>query len=527
MEHNTSPVLEEYCIWEMESARFMVGVVGTGPGFLTILDIISNDEYHEFIPTMELVAVAAPPGSDQRRLEHVRRMDVPVYPGLDEMLAAHPEIDLLIELVGSRFRTKAVRATLPEHISLVDHVAAVFFCGMHNMLQAGQHCRVNLDRHMSMLRVIIDEVNEDIILLDKERRVIDMNRSVRQRLKDNPDEYFGKACWLVQTLEDGEIFCASADKNCPFEETLQTGKKAEALMTRVNEQGQLVYYRVYTYPVCDTQGSMTHIMVFRRNITARTMRERHQQQLDKLALMGEMSAYLAHEIRNPLFAISGFTNSLLRSEKLDASEREKLDIIAQETKRLDRMLKSMLDFARPSKEGQKPLTDFDPNEVARQTVELMRIGYEHQGYVLHLDLHEGLPRGRGDAEAVKQCLVNLLKNSIEAMPKGGEILVRSALGPEHVQLQVADNGPGMSAAAMDKAFSPFFSTKAQGYGMGLAMIKKVVDEFGGLVDLSSSEGKGVTVTMSFLPVLAAPPMLVELEQQVEQSDIEKSRETTQ
>ncbi len=527
MAHNPATIHEEYCIWELESARFMVGIVGTGPGFLTILDIISNDQYHEFIPSMQLVAVAAPAGSDQRKLDLVRRKSVPVYSGLDEMLAAHPGIDLLIELVGSRFRAKAVRAKLPEHISLVDHVAAVFFCGMHNMLQAGMHCRMNLDRHVSMLRVIIDEVNEDIILLDKERRVIDMNRTVRQRLRDKPEEYFGKACWLVQTLENGDIFCSGADKNCPFDETLQTGKKAEALMTRVNEQGKLVYYRVYSYPVHDTNGVMTHVLVFRRNITARTMRERHQQQLDKLALMGEMSAYLAHEIRNPLFAISGFTNSLLRSDKLDESDREKLDIIALETKRLDHMLKSMLDFARPSKEISKPLTEFDPNAVAKQTMELMRIGYEHQGYRMSLDLAENLPRGKGDAEAVKQCLVNLIKNSIEAMPKGGEILVRSSLGPEHVQLQVADNGPGMSAEAMEKAFSPFFSTKTQGYGMGLAMIKKVVDEFGGLVELSSSEGKGVIVTMSFLPVLASPGARAGQEDLTGRDSIQASQEITQ
>ncbi len=499
-----APKLEDYCLWELESSEFRVGIVGTGPGFMTILDIISNELYQEFIPTMRLVAVAAPAGGDERKLEHVRARSIPVYATLDNMLHEHPEIDLLIELVGSRFQSRSVRARLPDHVSLVDHVSAVFFCGMHNMLQSSLFCRMNLDRHKAMLRAIIDEVNEDIVLLDKERRVVDMNKNVRERLQEGGDQYFGKACWLVVTQENGMAFCNGPEKHCPYDETLRTGKKAEALVTRVNEEGQLVYYRVYSYPVHDSQGHMTHVLVLRRNITARTLRERHQQQLDKLALMGEMSAYLAHEIRNPLFAISGFTNSLLRSGKLDESDREKLSIISEETKRLDHMLRSMLDFARPSTNGAK-MEEFDPNRVARQTVELMRLGYGHQGYEITMDLQEKLPRGRGEAETVKQCLVNLIKNSIEAMPNGGRITVCTAMGDDHILLRVKDNGPGMSTEALEKAFSPFFSTKNQGYGMGLAMIKKVVDELGGLVELHSAEGKGTVVTLSFMPVLASAP----------------------
>lgn len=499
-ERAATAAIEDYCLWEMESLEFKVGIVGTGPGFVTILDIISNELYHDFLPMMRLVAVAET--ADPRKAALVRNKHIPVYETCGEMLEAHPEIGLLIELVGNRFKARRLRQNLPDEVSLVDHVAAVFFCGMHNMLQAGQHCRKDLDRHKALLRAVMDEVNEDILLLDKERRVVDMNKNIRERLAATPkgtDLTMGKACWLIQTDEAGECFCQSGpDPNCPYDTTLSSGKKAEALITRVNEQGQLVYYRVYSYPVHDSTGHMTHILLLRRNITARTMRERHQQQLDKMALLGELSGYLAHEIRNPLFAISGFTRSLMRSDNLNDEEREKLTIISEETKRLDHMLKSMLDFSRSP--GIK-VAECDINRVAQQTVDIMRMGYASRGYKLDIQTERSLPTAKGEAEAIKQCLVNLIKNSMEAMPEGGEISITTGIENDKVFIRVKDKGAGISPEAMEKVFSPFYSTKSQSYGMGLAMIKKTVDEFGGDVQLSSSQGKGAAVTMYFQPIL--------------------------
>ncbi len=498
------PPHEEYCLWEMESMEFQVGIVGSGPGFMTILDIISNEQYHDFLPMMRLISVCEM--TDERKMAHVRARGIPIYPSCAAMLEAHPNIDLIIELVGKHTRIRRMRNELPERISMVDHVSAVFFCGMHNMLQAGLHCRMDLDRHKALLRAVMDEVNEDILLLDKERRVVDMNKNVRQRLASSPGgdkilQYaYGKECWMVQTQENGVFFCPEGvDQHCPYEETLSTGKKAEALITRVNDEGQLVYYRVYSYPVHDSNDNMTHVLILRRNITARTLRERHQQHLDKLALMGELSSYLAHEIRNPLFAIAGFTNSLLRDKDLSEKQLEKLAIIAEETKRLDHMLKSMLDFSRTSR---SPMGECNLNTVVEQTVELMRIGYAPQGFGIEYELHRTLPSVQGDSESVKQCLVNLIKNSIEAMPEGGEVVVRTGMQNHFAYVQVQDNGPGMSPETMEKVFSPFFSTKPQGYGMGLAMIKKILDEFGGNVHLASTLNQGTTVTLNFQPILA-------------------------
>jgi len=488
----------DFCLWDTSDREFQVGIIGTGPGFVSILDILGNEQYQEFLPGLTLAAVADP-GPQPSSRAHVEKLGVPVYETFEAMMAAHPGIDLVVELIGSRAKLRAIRSALPDTVSLIDHNAAFFLCGLHNMLQVSTHCQVSLDRHKELLNAIIDEVRDDIILLDKEGRVVDLNKNVYQRVGKEKADLLGLPCWQVQTLDDGRPFCCGPDKDCPFFTTLTTGREAEALFTRLDADGRLMYFRIYSYPIFNPLGNMTHIMVMRRDITRRTYRERHQQQAEKLAIIGEMSMYLAHEIRNPLFAISGFTKSLLDSANLTEKEREKLRIIAEEAKRLDHMLSSILSFSRQTQTVSGPV---DLNRVSEEAVELMRIGYADKGYRFVLNADPNIPRGRAEAETIKQCLVNLMMNSMEAMPKGGEIRVRTGIEGDSPVVEVADRGRGMSQAEMDKVFSPFHTTKGRGYGLGLAMIKKMIEEFGGRVSLSSREGHGTAVTLHFAPILA-------------------------
>jgi len=488
---------DSYCLWELGGVDFNLGIVGAGPGFLTILDIVASERYQEFLPPMRLTAVAEP-GANTHKLEHATALGAVVYETCQEMLAAHPEINLLVELTGNTVKLRRLRAELPPSVGLVDHICAVFLCGMHNMLQAGQHCQLNLVQHQALLQAIIDEVREDILVLDKEQRVVDMNLNVSRRSGKSKEELRGMPCWQVQGMEEGALFCHGPDPRCPFASTLSTGQPTEAMLTRVNDDGQLLYFRVYAYPIHTPQGRLSHVMLMRRDITSRTRKEKIQQQREKLTVIGEMSTYLAHEIRNPLFAIGGFTNSLLRSPNLEQKEREKLTIIAEETKRLDNMLTSILNFVRP---GRSALARTDCNAVAEETVELMQIGYGSRGVTIAFLPGDHLPLVNGEPEVIKQCLVNLIKNGVEAMTESGAITIRTGLNQDMVTLSVADTGRGMTEAEMEKVFSPFYSTKEQGYGLGLAMIKKMVEEMGGRVELKSREGVGTEVTLYLSPIL--------------------------
>ncbi len=490
---------EGACLYESE-ATVRLAAVGTGPGFMSLMDIVHNEAYRDFLPEMTLTAVARP-GPHKGKRAYLEAMGVPLYEDVQTMLAEHPDLTMVVEL-SEVLSDGALRDLIPRHVSLIDRTGAVFLCGLRDLAQAKAFCQGVLDHQRTLMQTIIDEVREDILLLDRHGRIVDCNRNVVEGAGLPREAILGRQCSEVHTFQGGPAFCCEGgDAACPYRMALETGDKAEAMFTRVDEDGRLRYYRVYAYPIVSA-GRVSHITVMRRDITERTRRERQQQQSDKLAVVGEMSMYLAHEIRNPLFAIAGFTRSLLKSEALQGDNRDKVQIIAEETARLERLLTSILNFAKPA---EAETHSVDLNEVAEETVSLMRVSCEHQGVELTFTPVPDLPMVKADPELVKQCLVNLIKNSMEAMETTGHIEVRVRRDPERpdlAMLEVEDDGPGMTEEQLAQAFNPFFTTKETGCGLGLALIKKIMDEFGGAVRLASKLGEGATVGLSFPPVVA-------------------------
>jgi PAS domain S-box-containing protein len=486
------------CIWNGQENGFRIGIVGSGAGFSVILDTIHSEPFRNFLPDLSLVALSELKQSPA--MMPVPDLGVPVYDTFDQMLEAHPEMNLVVELVGDDDRLGEIRSKLDNSISLLDHREAIFFCGFYDMALTKHHFRVSFENQRVLLQSIIDEIREDIMLLSREGRIEDANKRVWQRAGKTREEILGHFCWQCATSRGGRQFCASLDPTCPFHRTLHTGTKDEAMFTRLDENGHLLYYRIYSYPIYDSRGNMTHILMMHRDITERTYQERHEQQRDRLAVIGEMSTYLAHEIRNPLFAIGGFANSLLKSTNLTEHEREKVSILVSETKRLDHILSSMLNFTKPSK---STLEEVDLCKLMTETVDLMSIGYEKHGYEFTTECNGKVPCVQGNAGMFKQCLVNIIKNAFEAMPDGGIISLKLDMRGDMAALSVSDTGVGMTSREQEKVFSPFYSTKEDGYGLGLAMIRKIITDYDGRIEIASKPGQGTTVTMLFCPVLGS------------------------
>jgi PAS domain S-box-containing protein len=498
---------EGYCLWEMENTSYNVGILGTGPGFLSILDIISNPAIGEFLPPMTLIALCEP-GLETQKLKDPRVVGLPVHATLQEMLAEHPEINLLIELAGKRHQIKKIVASLPEHVSLIDHTSSFFLCALNKFASITAHCQVTLDNQRMLLQAIIDEVPEDIVLLDKLGRVVDCNRNVPLRRGASKEDLIGKPCWDVQAIRDDMPFCSPDTKDCPFHVALRTGRKAESLETRVSKDGRLLYFREYAYPIFDTTRDLAYVMIMRRDITSRTELEQRAQQTEKIGVVERLSAYMAHEIRNPLFAIGGFTNSLLKSPNLSEREREKVKIILEETAKLDSILKELLGFARP---GADVPTEVDVVKLAREAVSVMESGFLPKGVAISLVTRPDVPKVVAHEDILRRAVIHLITNAVESMEaKDGGGLVEVSVEPSgpQVVLGVRDTGRGMPRDVLEQVFSPFFSTKGlgkgKGFGLGLALIRKAVEDWGGQVEVSSREGWGTLVTLRMAPVLAVP-----------------------
>ncbi|MGE4422609.1 MAG: nitrogen regulation protein NR(II) [Pseudodesulfovibrio sp.] len=479
----------------VDDKRYIIGVIGDIPALLALWEMFKDQSNDETLKEIGVVAVALPGESVLPQATDAGRI-IPTYAGYKAMLEKHPEINMVIEATGRPGLVYELRKYLPPSITLVERGAAQFFINLLASNQMWVACKVDLLHTQTMLKTIVDQMEQEILFLDREGLVVGMNQTVLDRSGLPKRALMGKHyCDIFTRSKEGE--CEEWED--PFEKTMRTHAPAETTTSLVDPDGRVQYYRVYTSPVADEDGSVNHVVAMRRDITQRRAMENRLQQAERLASIGELSTYMAHEIRNPLFSISGFANSLMRDKDVGIKAREKLAIILDESRRLDEVLRSLLNFTRPT---EAQVAEVDLNEVVEATMDVMQLPCSNQNVVPHVSLDEGMARVHANPDLIKQCLINLVKNALEAMESGGKLFVTTAMNQDMAVLAVEDTGVGIPLDIRDKIFSPFFSTKDKGVGLGLAQIHKIVGELGGRVDLVSMEGVGTKVTLFLPPTLA-------------------------
>jgi signal transduction histidine kinase len=204
---------------------------------------------------------------------------------------------------------------------------------------------------------------------------------------------------------------------------------------------------------------------------------------ERLAGIGRLSAGLAHEIRNPLGGISGSIELLRSSPNLSEEDRQLCDIVQREAARLNDLVSDMLELSKPK----EPTIDgVDLAKVAAEIVQLASKSGRGEDVTVRYDGPQGL-LVRADSAQLRQLLWNLIRNAVQSSAAGSEVVVTVASSPSGARLEVCDSGKGIPAEAMDKIFDAFFTTRAQGTGMGLAVVKHIVDGHGWRVSVRSDE----------------------------------------
>ena len=219
---------------------------------------------------------------------------------------------------------------------------------------------------------------------------------------------------------------------------------------------------------------------------------------ERLAAIGELAAQIAHEIRNPLGAISNSVGVLRRDLDLHGDDRRLLEVVNDESQRLEDIVADFLRFARP-----RPIHKM-PEQVTDILDDLLLLLSQEQSGKNEIRIEKeyelDLPKVLLDSAQTREALWNLLVNAAEAMPQGGEIRVevrRSAKGGDFLEIVVADTGKGILASERDKIFEPFHTTKADGTGLGLAIVHRVVEAHVGEVEVESTEGQGSAFRLRF------------------------------
>jgi two-component system NtrC family sensor kinase len=212
---------------------------------------------------------------------------------------------------------------------------------------------------------------------------------------------------------------------------------------------------------------------------------------ERLATIGELAAKIAHEIKNPLSGIS-IALELMKAKTPDDDQRKKVSEILSEVARLDRIIKDMLQIAKPA---ELFLQDISPNEIVEKAVTLVSPKADERKIKIdkNLNCRDSFYL---DAEKIEQVIINLLLNGIDSINgTGGKIIVETEILKNELYIKVSDSGCGFPEVEIEKLFQPFYSTKRTGTGLGLAISKRIIESHNGRIIVSSEEGKGSTFTL--------------------------------
>ncbi|MBM4034996.1 MAG: PAS domain-containing protein [Planctomycetes bacterium] len=243
-----------------------------------------------------------------------------------------------------------------------------------------------------------------------------------------------------------------------------------------------------------------------KDLAGHKVAEQLMHQAENLALLGTMAFRLAHEIRNPLTAISALVELIRDDSPPDSPAREHCQTVLESIERLKRLSRELLTLGHPEPRQVEPV---DINDLVRNTVALCRHDPDTKGIEVSEDYAADLPLVPGDRERLAEVVLNILRNASRAVRKGGgEIAVATRCAGSAVTVAVRNTGPLIPAEAQAKLFTPFFSTESQGTGLGLAMSQQIVRAHGGRIQMESSAERGTIFTVE-LPVAGPAPEAVE------------------
>jgi two-component system, NtrC family, sensor histidine kinase HydH len=257
-------------------------------------------------------------------------------------------------------------------------------------------------------------------------------------------------------------------------------RQTEIHLTRLPEKDKTL--QLASMVVLDDSGGFAGEVLLIRDLTTVKRLEKELRRSERLAALGKMAAGVAHELRNPLSSIKGLAVVLKSNFSHASKEAETADILVKEVERLNRSIGELLDYAKP---GQLRRERASVTEIIEKTVSLVQVDAESFGITLRLEMAADLPQVVLDKDKMNQVFLNLFLNAIQAMEDGGELLVATEHAARRIIITVRDNGVGIVPENLGRVFDPYFTTKNNGTGLGLAMSAKIVEEHGGWMELSS------------------------------------------
>ncbi|MBP1941850.1 ATP-binding protein [Cytobacillus luteolus] len=349
-----------------------------------------------------------------------------------------------------------------------------------------------LEEKEQELSSLINAMPDFVCFKDGEGRWVRVNQFGKDLYHLNHINYYGKTdaelAEVSPFFKDAFLYCIQSDK-----EAWQINGTSRCEESFHVPSGELKTFDVIKVPLFFSNGERKGLVTIGRDITQQKNAETMLLQKEKLSVVGELAAGIAHEIRNPLTSIKGFVQLMKES---DNSSTNRYDIILSELDRINQIVGEMLVLSKPQSVIHK---SFNINDMIKYVVNLT--SHEALMYNVQLEVRDKVQDTyiKGDINQLIQVFINILKNSIDAMPKGGRILFTAEKLNGNVEFKIEDTGVGIPEERLERIGEPFFTLKEKGMGLGLTVSNKIIHEHKGSMEIESEVGIGTTVTVK-IPV---------------------------
>lgn len=344
-----------------------------------------------------------------------------------------------------------------------------------------------LERTKKLLESIIEDSADGICIIDTGGNVIRVNHSFEMLYGWSENELIGRQLPIVPPEMEDEFKSITQE--------IQGDMLAKTFETvRQNKAGELVHVSITLSPIKNDHGEIIALTGITRDISERIKSEEFFRKADKLNVVGQLAAGLAHEIRNPLTSLKGFLQLMKSSEKRKV---EHCEIMLSEVDRMNSIINELLIFSKPQP---KVLKKNDIGTLLHSVVTLLEAQATMNGVQVYIEIYEDLPPIDSSEVDIKQVFVNVIKNAIEATPNGGKIQIVAFVQLNEIIIRVTDEGVGIPTDNIHRLGEPFYTTKEQGTGLGLMMCYKIIHDHKGSLAIQSTLSQGTTVDIR-LPVV--------------------------
>jgi len=387
-----------------------------------------------------------------------------------------------VRAVESRSKNRLVLTALVVLVVGAVSLSLLLVSQNHSLLSRAY------DRIQTYTGVVLENIADAIIVLDSSGVISVFNRAAEQIFGKTGDEAVGSS---VDEL--GPSMRKLLDDAFSGKASHQISEIAVALP---ESRERLLSVRASRF--AGAEAGDDSVVAVIRDVTEVRMMEENIKRTEQLTAMGKLASAVAHEVRNPLNAVSMIAQHLGREfvpQEEEEQYHELTSMIKSESARLNGIIEQFLEFARPPKLNRQPV---DMDQLLDETISLVEIQLAEYGIEIHKE-YSDLGRWIVDREQMKQVFLNLLLNGVEAMPDGGALSIGGCSEDETLCIEVSDTGKGISQEEMPRIFDLYFTTKDTGTGLGLSIVQRIVMEHGGWLDVDSEPGSGAAFRI-YLPV---------------------------